>query len=100
MADKIPNDNLGSMAATFRLLGDASRLAILRCLMDGEEKNVGQVPQERGRTAARVSKNLKLLTNGGLLRRRKEGLQVFYRVSGPVWEQVCRLVSGSLPESR
>jgi len=99
MADAIPNDKAAGMAAAFRLLGDESRLAILNCLMNGDEKNVGQVAQATDRTPASVSKNLKMLAIGGILSRRKDGLQVFYRLSGPVWEQVCRLVSGSLPEA-
>jgi len=99
MSDAIPKDKLGGMAATFRLLGDESRLAILGCLIGGEELSVGQVAQATGRTGASVSKNLKLLANGGVLSRRKDGLQVFYRLSGPVWEEVCRLVSGTLPGS-
>src|SRR4051812_9371171 len=89
MSDAIPKNRMPDVAATFRLLGDESRLAILACLMSGDEQNVGQVAQATGRTAASVSKNLKLLANGGILRRRKDGLQVFYRISGPVWEHVC-----------
>ena len=32
----------------------------------------------------------------GLLARRKQGLQVFYRLQDPVWEKVFRLVRSSL----
>jgi ArsR family transcriptional regulator len=87
------------MAGAFRLLADATRLAILACLMKGGEKSVGQVADATGRTPANVSKHLKMLTDGGALARRKEGLQVFYRFDNPAWEQVCRLVSSSLPRS-
>jgi len=100
MSDAIPKDKIEYLAATFRLLGDESRLAILACLMNGDEQNVGQVAQGTGRSAASVSKNLKLLANGGILSRRKDGLQVYYRLNGPIWEHVCRLVSGTLPEAR
>jgi len=91
MTPSIPDEILETMAAKFRLLGDASRLAILRALMDGE-KSVGRVVEETGRGQANVSKHLKLLFEAGLVARRKEGLQVFYRVDDPVVEQLCRLV--------
>ena len=44
--------------------------------MEGE-KSVGQVVTETGRGQANVSKHLKLMSDSGLVRRRKEGLQVF-----------------------
>jgi DNA-binding transcriptional ArsR family regulator len=84
------------MAAVFRVLADASRLAILGCLLGGGERNVGEVAAATGRTPANVSKHLKLLADAGLLSRRKEGLHVFYRLADPAWEQVCRLVSESI----
>src|SRR5262245_51718490 len=96
MADAIPQDRMDRMAERFRMLGDTSRLAILACLMSAGEMNVGEVAQATGRTPANVSKHLKLLADGGLLSRRKEGLQVYYRLDDPVWEQVCRLVSSSM----
>ena len=70
-------------------------LAILRCLMDGE-KSVGQVVTETNRGQANVSKHLKLLSDAGLVHRRKEGLQVFYRLDDPLVEQLCQLVCGSI----
>jgi ArsR family transcriptional regulator len=100
MSDAIPNDDRAEMAAKFRLLGDESRLAILGCLLGGGEMNVGEVAQQTGRTPASVSKNLKLLAGGGILTRRKDGLQVFYRINGPAWEQVCRLVRDALREAQ
>jgi ArsR family transcriptional regulator len=92
MDDAIPKGSVDAMAAKFRMLGDESRLSILACLMGGGEKAVGEVAQATERTPANVSKHLKLLADAGFLSRRKEGLQVFYRLDDPVWEQVCRLV--------
>ena len=91
MTQFIPDEFLDDMAEKFRLLGDSTRLAILRCLMEGE-KSVGRVVEETGRGQANVSKHLKLLSEAGLVARRKEGLQVFYRVDDPVVEKLCRLV--------
>jgi len=91
MTKIIPDEFLDVMAEKFRLLGDPTRLAILRALMEGE-KSVGLVVEETARGQANVSKHLKLLFEAGLVARRKEGLQVFYRVGDPVVEKLCRLV--------
>jgi ArsR family transcriptional regulator len=96
MADRIPDATLELMAGKFRLIGEPTRLAILHALMGGGEKSVGQVVAETGRAEVNVSRHLKQLAKGGMLARRKEGLQVFYRLTDPVIEQVCRLVCGSL----
>jgi DNA-binding transcriptional ArsR family regulator len=91
MTPTIPDEFLEVMAEKFRLLGDSTRLAILRALMEGE-KNVGQVVEASGRGQANVSKHLKLLSEAGLVARRKAGLQVFYRVDDPLVEKLCQLV--------
>jgi ArsR family transcriptional regulator len=64
--------------------------------MVGGEMSVGQVVEKTGRTLANVSKHLKLLAEAGLVARRKEGLQVFYRLDDPVVEKICHLVCESI----
>lgn len=91
MASAIPDDFLDLMADKFRMLSDSTRLAILRALMRGE-RNVTQVVEETGRNQANVSKHLKMLADAGLVARRKEGLQVFYRLDDPLVERLCRMV--------
>jgi ArsR family transcriptional regulator len=66
--------------------------------MAGGEKNVGQLVTETGRTQTNVSKHLKQMTRARILARRKEGLQVHYRVSDPVIVKICRLVCDSIVE--
>lgn len=87
----IPDEFLELMAEKFRMLSDSTRLAILRSLMQGE-RNVGQVVEETGRNQANVSKHLKLLAESGLASRRKEGLQVYYKLDDPLVERLCKLV--------
>jgi len=96
MADRIPDALLKTMADKFRLIGEPTRLAILHTLIDGGEKNVGQVVLETGRSEVNVSRHLKQLSKAKMVARRKEGLQVFYRLTDPVIEQLCGLVCGSL----
>lgn len=51
-----------------------------------------QVVDETGQNQANVSKHLKTLAESGLVARRKEGLQVFYRLDDPLVEKLCKLV--------
>ena len=88
MPPSIPDEFLELMAEKFRMLADPTRLAILRALMAGE-RSVGQVVEQTGRGQANVSKHLKLLAEAGLVARRKEGLQVFYRLDDPLVARLC-----------
>jgi ArsR family transcriptional regulator len=92
----IPDELLVLMAEKFRMLSDPTRLAILRCLMDGNEINVTQLVAKTGRELANVSKHLKLMAETGLLARRKDGSFVLYRLDDPVLEKICELVCDSL----
>ena len=92
MRKHIPDEVLVFMAGKFRMLSDPTRLAILRTLMAKGERNVGQVVEETGGTQANVSKHLKLLAEAGLVARRKDGLNVLYRLDDPVIEKICHLV--------
>jgi DNA-binding transcriptional ArsR family regulator len=98
MVQQIPEQFLEMMAERFRLLGDATRMAIVRCLLKEGEQNVGRVVEATGRGQANVSKHLKQLHRAGMVSRRKEGLQVYYQLSDPVVEKLCRLVCESLLE--
>jgi ArsR family transcriptional regulator len=91
MNPSIPDEFLDLMAEKFRMLSDPTRLSILRALMAGE-RNVTSVVQDTGRNQANVSKHLKMLADAGLVARRKEGLQVFYRLDDPLVERLCKLV--------
>jgi ArsR family transcriptional regulator len=97
MATPIPDEFLDLMAEKFRMLADPTRLAILRALMAGE-RNVSQVIDETGRNQANVSKHLKMLAEAGLVSRRKEGLQVYYKLADSLVERLCKLVCDTIVE--
>jgi ArsR family transcriptional regulator len=77
-------------------MGEPTRLAIVRALLADGEQNVGQLDETTKHTNANVSEHLKRLSKAGMLGRRKEGLQVFYRLTDPVVEKLCRLVCDSI----
>jgi DNA-binding transcriptional ArsR family regulator len=60
------------------------------------ERSVGGVVDETGRGQANVSKHLKMLAEAGMLTRRKEGLQVYYRLQDPLVEKLCKLVCDTI----
>ena len=97
MQNVIPDEFLDLMAEKFRLLADPTRLAILRTLMQGE-RPVFRVVEETGRNQANVSKHLRMLAEAGLVSRRKEGLQVYYRLDDPLVERLCKLVCTTIVE--
>lgn len=95
LLEPMPKELLDLMAGKFRLLGDSARLAILRAVEE-EERTVGQVVTETGLGQANVSKHLKMLADAGMLSRRKQGVQVFYRLTDPVVLKICRLVCDTI----
>ena len=60
----------------FRALADATRLRILQ-LVRRMELSVGELAQVLGQSQPRVSRHVKILSDAGLLERRKEGSWVF-----------------------
>lgn len=92
----VPDELLALMAEKFRMLSDPTRLAILRCLMNRQELNVGQLVSLTGRGLANVSKHLKQMADTGLIARQKCGSFVHYRLEDPVVDKICELVGDSL----
>jgi len=89
---------LGLIASRFKLLGEASRLKLLIALEDGE-RNVTDLVVATGLTQANVSRHLAALTDGGVLSRRKEGLNVYYEIADPDIFRMCESVCGSLQKT-
>lgn len=79
------------VAARFKLLAEPMRLRLLQALHDGE-LNVTQLVEASGTTQANVSKHLGLLCDAGVLRRRKEGIHVFYAIADRMVFDLCSLV--------
>ena len=78
--DDIDLRRLGDL---FRLLGDGTRLSILRTLSSGEV-NVGTLCDILKLPQPTVSHHLSLLRVSGLIDNRRAGKQVFYRLNGRV----------------
>lgn len=85
------------VARRFRVLGDATRLALLQALFQ-DERTVQELCALTGTAQANASKHLALLLEQGLVTRRRDGLFTRYRIADVSLQQLCRLVCGSLAE--
>ena len=94
---KLSAEHLESLAARFSALGEVSRLRIVAALQSGE-KNVGELVELSGLSQPNVSRHLQVLTQVGLVGKRKQGLNVVYRIVDECLSQVCSLVCRSVLE--
>src|SRR3989344_278138 len=92
---EMPPEALEQVAAYFQVLAEPTRLRILNLLRDGE-KNVGDLAQQCGYTAANVSEHLSLMTNHGLVAREGRGTSVYYRLTDESVDALCDLVCGNI----
>ena len=68
------------LAELFRAFSDTSRIRIISALADGNEKNVGALAEVAGVSESAVSHHMRGLRQMRLVRARKAGRQVFYRL--------------------
>ncbi len=85
------------IAARFRVLAEPMRLRLLHALGD-IEMSVSELVEATGAGQANVSKHLGIMLDAGLVGRRKEGLNVFYRVADPSIFDMCEAVCSSLSQ--
>ena len=88
-------DAIALVARRFAVLSEPMRLRLLQQLMRGE-MNVTGLVSATGGTQANISRHLQTLADAGMIRRRKEGLQVFYSIADRSIFQLCELVCASL----
>ena len=80
-----------SVADYFGLLAEPARLRILHALCEGELP-VGEIVEKSGLTQANTSRHLNMLYRAGIVDRRREGSQGFYRIVDPNFKDMCRTV--------
>jgi DNA-binding transcriptional ArsR family regulator len=78
-------------AETFRVMSAPMRLKIINCLCN-EEKNVGQLLEEIDTTQPNMSQHLNTLFKAKILGRRREGVQIYYRIINDRVVTLCRAV--------
>lgn len=79
-------------ARYFSVLGEPARLKILHAICS-EEMSVNSIIGATGMAQANASRHLGLMYQAGMLSRRREGTQVFYKVADQMFVELCRTVS-------
>ena len=93
--ENLPHEAMLEVAAYFQALSEPTRLKILNLLREGE-RNVGELAQLCGFTAANISRHLTLLTKHGLVARESRGTSVYYRIADDTIYALCDLVCGNI----
>lgn len=78
-------------AELFGILSTPIRLRLISALCNGE-KNVTQLLQEIDATQPNMSQHLSTLYRAGILGKRREGTQIFYRLQSQRAATLCRAV--------
>ena len=78
-------------AEVFRVMSAPMRLRIISALCDGE-KNVGELLAEVQTTQPNMSQHLATLYQAGVLGKRREGVQIYYRIVNDQVVSLCRAV--------
>lgn len=86
------SDEVFEMAAeVFRVMSAPMRLKIISCLCNGE-KNVSELLEEIDTTQPNMSQHLNTLYQAGVLGKRRDGVQIFYRIINDRVVTLCRAV--------
>jgi ArsR family transcriptional regulator len=72
---------MDTLADTFKALSDETRLRITALLLENEELCVCDFVGALGETQSKVSRHLRYLYHTGLVKDRREGLWMRYRIS-------------------
>jgi DNA-binding transcriptional ArsR family regulator len=80
-----------------KTLASAKRLEIINALKEGE-KTVGELVEILGVPKANVSQHLAVMRLKGILRSRREGVNIYYRIANPKVVQACTLMREVLTE--
>ncbi len=97
MAFRLTDTMTEVVAQRFRLLGEPMRLRILQ-LLEAGEMPVNDIVDALKSSQPNISKHLQALSQGGLIARRRDGLNIFYSIADPMVFKLCELVCNSATE--
>ena len=91
-AGGVESDEVFEMAAeVFRVMSAPMRLKIISCLCNGE-RNVSQLLEAIETTQPNMSQHLNTLYQAGVIGKRREGVQIFYRIINDRVVTLCRAI--------
>ncbi len=91
MANEESDEVFAAAAELFSVLSTPVRLKLISALCQSE-KNVSQLLSEIDATQPNMSQHLATLYRAGILARRREGTQIFYRIQSERAAMLCRAV--------
>jgi ArsR family transcriptional regulator len=92
MAEQHPGDHVfDSVAELFAVLSTPIRLKIISALCSGE-RNVSELLAEIDTTQPNMSQHLSTLYRSGVLAKRRDGTQMYYRLQSERVAALCRAV--------
>jgi DNA-binding transcriptional ArsR family regulator len=90
-AEMEPDQVFEQAAELFRVMSAPMRLKIISSLCNSE-KNVGELLNEISTTQPNMSQHLNTLYQAGVLGKRREGVQIYYRIVNDRAASMCRAV--------
>jgi rhodanese-related sulfurtransferase/DNA-binding MarR family transcriptional regulator len=102
VSDRVAKDGLfDAFASVAQALGSGRRAEIVDVLAQGE-RSVDEVATEIGQSLANTSHHLRLLAKAGLVRSRRDGVRVVYRLAsdrvGELWAAVRDVAASHVAE--
>lgn len=80
-----------------KTMANAKRLEIIYALRDGEVP-VGELVERLGLTKANLSQHLAVLRQSRIVASRRDGVNVYYRISNPRIIEACSIMKSVLVE--
>lgn len=85
-----------AVSSTFRLLGDPTRVQILMTLDEHGELCVHEIAELARASETRVSQALRLLRTAGIVRNRRDGRHIHYRLDDDHIRTLLRVTAAHL----
>jgi DNA-binding transcriptional ArsR family regulator len=95
LSHPLPQPLVELIARRFRVLGEPMRIRLLDHLRQ-DEASVNELTGAVGASQQNVSKHLAILTEAGIVRRRREGTHVLYSIADESIFSLCEQVCGSV----
>lgn len=92
---KLSPEALRRVAERFRVLGSASRLAIVNALMSGP-RSMSELADATGLEQSNLSRHTAELERAGCVARRRDGRQVFVEIADESLYELCEIVCGAI----
>lgn len=90
-AESNPMEMFERAAELFRVMAAPMRLRVINALCDGE-KNVSELLERIETTQPNMSQHLAMLYKAGVLSKRREGAQIYYRIADKKIVNVCKAI--------